>query len=196
MKWRFWPKILGARIKLGNCQSQSQSHIATNGPSVCLSQCQSPSGAHNQIFLLVWKFLSCPYGAPSLTRGQVCHLLGNLCNCFWLIVYCLRLWHHLCYSSVIRMFSDNQLVWQPASLLMLLRELISIASRRRAARLTSCCYQPGCRGPCSLVGPQPYSLANDITEVLSSIARPVLSDPDSPPPRSCTLTELQHPNCT
>jgi hypothetical protein len=27
-----------------------------------------------EIFLLVSKFLSCPCGAPSLTRGRVCHL--------------------------------------------------------------------------------------------------------------------------
>jgi hypothetical protein len=54
--------------------SQSQSHIATDGQSVCLSWCRAPAGAHDQIFLLVWKLLSCPCGAPSLTRGRVCHL--------------------------------------------------------------------------------------------------------------------------
>jgi hypothetical protein len=33
-------------------------------------------GAHDQIyiFFLIWKFLSCSIGAPSLTRGRVCHL--------------------------------------------------------------------------------------------------------------------------
>jgi hypothetical protein len=54
--------------------SQSQSHIATDGQSVCLSWCRAPAVAHDQIFLLVWKILSCPCGAPSLTRRRVCHL--------------------------------------------------------------------------------------------------------------------------
>jgi hypothetical protein len=51
-----------------------QSHIATDGQSVCLSWCRAPAGAHDQMFLLVWKLLSCPRGEPSLTRGRVCHL--------------------------------------------------------------------------------------------------------------------------
>jgi hypothetical protein len=55
-------------------QSQSQSHIVTDGQSVCLSWCRASAGAHDQLFLLVWKLLSCPCGAPSLTRGRVCHL--------------------------------------------------------------------------------------------------------------------------
>jgi hypothetical protein len=54
--------------------SQSQSHIATDGQSVCLSWCRAPAGAHDQMFLFVWKLLSYPCGAPSLTRGRVCHL--------------------------------------------------------------------------------------------------------------------------
>jgi hypothetical protein len=35
--------------------------------SVCL-------GVHDQIFILAWKLLFYPYGAPPLTRGRVCHL--------------------------------------------------------------------------------------------------------------------------
>jgi hypothetical protein len=31
--------------------SQSQSHITTDGQSVCLSSCRDPSGAHDQIFV-------------------------------------------------------------------------------------------------------------------------------------------------
>jgi hypothetical protein len=53
---------------------QSQSHIATDGQSVCLSWRRAPAGAHDQIILLVWKLLSCPCGAPFLTRGRVCRL--------------------------------------------------------------------------------------------------------------------------
>jgi hypothetical protein len=39
---------------------QSQSHIATDGQSVCLSWCRAPSGAHGQILITVWQLLSCP----------------------------------------------------------------------------------------------------------------------------------------
>jgi hypothetical protein len=49
-------------------QSQSQSDIAADGQSVCLSWCRAPTGAHDQIFFLIWKSLSCSFGAPSLTR--------------------------------------------------------------------------------------------------------------------------------
>jgi hypothetical protein len=44
--------------------SQSHSHIATDDLSVCLAWCRVPSGAHNQIFLLVWKLLSFTCGHP------------------------------------------------------------------------------------------------------------------------------------
>jgi hypothetical protein len=54
--------------------AQSQSHITTDGQSVSTSWCQA----------LIWdfspekfsppKFLSCLFGAPSLTRGRVCHV--------------------------------------------------------------------------------------------------------------------------
>jgi hypothetical protein len=54
---------------------QSQSHNA-----VCLSWCRAPSGDHDQIFILVCKLLSCPYGASSLTRGRVCHLSVIVCS--------------------------------------------------------------------------------------------------------------------
>jgi hypothetical protein len=53
---------------------QSQSQIATDGQSVCLSPCRAPAGAHDRIFLCVWKLLSCPCGALSLMRGRVCSL--------------------------------------------------------------------------------------------------------------------------
>jgi hypothetical protein len=59
-------------------QSQSQSHITTDGQSVCLSWCRAPSGAHDHILVTVWELLSCPLGAPSVTRGRVCHVLGSV----------------------------------------------------------------------------------------------------------------------
>jgi hypothetical protein len=50
-------------------QSQSQSHIATDGQSVCLSWCRAPSGAHDQILITGWQLLSCPWeGAVSDER--------------------------------------------------------------------------------------------------------------------------------
>jgi hypothetical protein len=33
-----------------------------------------PSGAYDQIFIIVWQLRVCWFGAPSLTRGWVCHL--------------------------------------------------------------------------------------------------------------------------
>jgi hypothetical protein len=52
----------------------SQSHIATDGQPVIKSWCRAPSGAHDQILITVWQLRSCFCGAPSLTRGRVCHL--------------------------------------------------------------------------------------------------------------------------
>jgi hypothetical protein len=59
-------------------QSQSESHIATDGQSVSQSVSTSwyraPSGAHDQIFITVWQLQSCYCRASSLTRGRVCLL--------------------------------------------------------------------------------------------------------------------------
>jgi hypothetical protein len=41
--------------------------------SVCLG-IKHPSGAYDQIFITVWQLRVCWFGAPSLTRGPVCHL--------------------------------------------------------------------------------------------------------------------------
>jgi hypothetical protein len=38
---------------------QSQSHIATDGQSVIMTWCRAPSGAHYQIFIIVWQLRSC-----------------------------------------------------------------------------------------------------------------------------------------
>jgi hypothetical protein len=40
------------------------SHIATDSKSVCLSWCQAPVGAHDQMFLRAWKLLSVHMGRP------------------------------------------------------------------------------------------------------------------------------------
>jgi hypothetical protein len=58
---------------LKTLQSQSQSHIATDGQWVSMPWCRAPSGAHDQIFITVWQLRSCFFGrAPSLMRGRVC----------------------------------------------------------------------------------------------------------------------------
>jgi hypothetical protein len=62
------PHSLGNRT----VQSQSQSHIATDGQSVSKSWCRAESGAHDQIFITVSQLRSCFCGAASLTRGWVC----------------------------------------------------------------------------------------------------------------------------
>jgi hypothetical protein len=53
-------------------QSQSQSHIATDGQSVSKSWCRAPSGDHDQIFITVERYVFVFCWAPSLTRGCVC----------------------------------------------------------------------------------------------------------------------------
>jgi hypothetical protein len=61
--------------KPSQSQSQSQRHIATDDQSVSKSWYRAPSwGPWPDFFFLIWKFLSCLIGAPSLTRGRVCHL--------------------------------------------------------------------------------------------------------------------------
>jgi hypothetical protein len=40
---------------------------------VCL-WIKHPSGAYDQIFIIVWQLRVCWFGAPSLTRGRVCRL--------------------------------------------------------------------------------------------------------------------------
>jgi hypothetical protein len=41
-------KIVGITKIVLNLMKQSQSHIATDGQSVCLSWCRAPSGAYEQ----------------------------------------------------------------------------------------------------------------------------------------------------
>jgi hypothetical protein len=54
-------------------KSKSHIYVTTDGVSASLSWCEAPSGAQGQIFVNVrqLRFLR---GAPSLTRGRVCHL--------------------------------------------------------------------------------------------------------------------------
>jgi hypothetical protein len=45
-------------------QSQSQSHVTTDGQSVGLSWCRAPSGAHDQIFILFESYSPVFMGRP------------------------------------------------------------------------------------------------------------------------------------
>jgi hypothetical protein len=50
-----------------NCsgpQSQSQSHFATDSQLVCLSLCRAPSGAHDQISILIESYSPVHMGRP------------------------------------------------------------------------------------------------------------------------------------
>jgi hypothetical protein len=53
-------------------KKKSQIHIATVSQSISKSRCQAPSGAHDQIVIILWQLLSCFCGAPTLTRRRVC----------------------------------------------------------------------------------------------------------------------------
>jgi hypothetical protein len=59
-------------------QSQSQSHITTDGQSFSMSWCRDQSGTFDQRFFFLSKLLSCPCGAPSLTRGRGLYFVSPL----------------------------------------------------------------------------------------------------------------------
>jgi hypothetical protein len=54
-------------------QSQSQSYFTTGGQSVSMSWCRAQSGTFDQRFFFE-SYSLVLFGAPSLTRGRVCHL--------------------------------------------------------------------------------------------------------------------------
>jgi hypothetical protein len=58
---------LQTQLNSSQSQSQSQSYIATDGRSLSKSWCRAPSGAHDQVFIIVWQLRSCFCGAPHLT---------------------------------------------------------------------------------------------------------------------------------
>jgi hypothetical protein len=60
-------------------QSQSQSHVTTDGQSVSMSWCRGPSGSRDQMFITVWRLLLCLCWTPSLTRGRFCRLSARVC---------------------------------------------------------------------------------------------------------------------
>jgi hypothetical protein len=53
---------------------ESESYVTTNGQSASLSWNKHPSGAYDQIFIIVWQLRVCWFGALSLTRGRACRL--------------------------------------------------------------------------------------------------------------------------
>jgi hypothetical protein len=86
--------IFDCHLSSSLSQSQSQSHVATDGQSVSKSWCRAPSGAHDLIIITVWLLRSSFCGAPTLTRGRVCllYMLLALASPLGLatIFYCLR----------------------------------------------------------------------------------------------------------
>jgi hypothetical protein len=76
----FWTPWLQDSLSL--CHSQS--YIATDGRSISKSWCRAPSGAHDQIFIIVRQLRSCFCGASSLSRGRVClYVYIYICVCHW-----------------------------------------------------------------------------------------------------------------
>jgi hypothetical protein len=68
----FWTHYTNPLPQLNSqSQSQSQSHIATDGQSVSQSWCRARFGAHHQIFNTVRELQFCYCGASSLARGSV-----------------------------------------------------------------------------------------------------------------------------
>jgi hypothetical protein len=61
-------------------KSKSRYDWWTVSQSVSMSWCQAPSGSLDQVFLTVWRLLSCLCGAPSLTRGWVCRSPVRVCS--------------------------------------------------------------------------------------------------------------------
>jgi hypothetical protein len=66
-------------------QSQSQSHIATDGQSVCLGVKPKSETTDQRFFFS--KLLSCLFGAPSLTRGLVCHVSLFVIEVYHSLIY-------------------------------------------------------------------------------------------------------------
>jgi hypothetical protein len=68
--------------------SEPKSKLHCDWRSVSKSWCRTPSGAHDQIFITVWKLRSCFFfcRAPSLTRGRVCifYMLSALASAVFL----------------------------------------------------------------------------------------------------------------
>jgi hypothetical protein len=81
------PHLRLPKLGQSQSQSQSQSHIATDGQSVSMSWCQAQ-------ILDIWpefpppsKLLFCLFGAPSLTRGRVCHVSVFIIEVYHSLVY-------------------------------------------------------------------------------------------------------------
>jgi hypothetical protein len=88
---------------------KSKSKSLCNWQSVCLSWCRAQTGAHDQMFFLVWKLLSCACGAPSLATGRVCHL-SVIVDSIVLVIVSKHLQVHnyvLLYTIYTRLLSDQ-----------------------------------------------------------------------------------------
>jgi hypothetical protein len=84
--------------------SQNWSRIMTDGQLVSQSSCQVPSQAQNQTFDSVRQLRFCWHGAPSLTRGRVCHSSVSYLSAFY-IVFCQGSvgWLNCCWPSPVQL---------------------------------------------------------------------------------------------
>jgi hypothetical protein len=76
--WLFWTSSVPTSSSLSlvsQGQGQGQGYIATDGRSISKSWCRAPSGAHDQIFIIVWQLRYFVYAAGprqrSLSRVRV-----------------------------------------------------------------------------------------------------------------------------
>jgi hypothetical protein len=91
-----------ANCQLSTPESESESHIATDGQSISKSWCRAPSGARDQIFITLWQLRSCFYGPHSLTRGRVClvYMVLALASVVFIVSQSLWTYDHILLSQI------------------------------------------------------------------------------------------------
>jgi hypothetical protein len=88
------PCVISSLTRDGCQQSQIHSQVTIDGQSASQFWCQAPSEAQDQIFVNVRQLRFCQCGAPSLTRGRVCHLVRSKS-----VVYVIYIYNFTCRHS-------------------------------------------------------------------------------------------------